>query len=434
VTAHVVKEKPKRVERALLVRINQTAEDVTISAEMLTELAELVETLGIVVGDQLEIRIRQPQARYYMGEGKAMEVLEIAQSASCDVIIFDNAISPAQQRNWESLGAQKWLVIDRQEVILDIFGDRAQTKEARLQVELARLEYQLPRLKRAWTHLNRQRGGGAIQRDAGETQLELDQRIIRTRIARLKRELTDVIRHREVQRKQRMAVPIPTGAIVGYTNAGKSSLLNALTQSSVLAEDKLFATLDPTSRKLQLPDGGATVVLTDTVGFVRNLPHRLVEAFKATLEEAVVAQFLLHVIDAANPAAAAHAETTQNVLRELGALNKTTVMLLNKCDLPAAQENLPHLKRLFPDSIPISIHNGMGLDVLQQRIKSIIESGLTTLHLVIPHDRYDLVARIHREASVRSEHAEDDGYHLVGIFPDRLLPLLQDYLLSASAS
>jgi GTP-binding protein HflX len=433
VTAHVVKEKPKLVERALLVRINQTPEDNAISAEMLVELTELVRSLGIEVVEKLEIRIRQPQARYYLGEGKAMQVLDIAQAATCDVIIFDNAISPAQQRNWESLAAQKILVIDRQEVILDIFGERAQTKEARLQVELARLEYQLPRLKRAWTHLNRQRGGGAIQRDAGETQLELDQRIVRTRIARLKRELVDVIRHREVQRKQRMSVPIPTGAIVGYTNAGKSSLLNALTQSTVLVEDKLFATLDPTSRKLELPNGGASVVLTDTVGFVRNLPHRLVEAFKATLEEAVVAQFLLHVLDAANPAAPSHAETTRSVLRELGADNKTTVILLNKCDLPAARENLPNLQRLFPDAIPISLRTGAGLNTLQQRIKAIIESPLTLLHLVIPHDRYDLVARIHREASVRFEQAEDDGYHLRGVFPERLLPLVNHYVLNTAA-
>ena len=413
----------------MLVRINQTAEDFAISSEMLTELTELVETLGISACHQLEVRIRQPQARYYMGEGKAIEVIDTAQANECDVIIFDNPISPAQQRNWESLAAQKILVIDRQEVILDIFADRARTREARLQVELARMEYQLPRLKRAWTHLNRQRGGGAIQRDAGETQLELDQRIVRTRIAKLKRELTEVIRHREVQRKQRMTVPIPTGAIVGYTNAGKSSLLNALTQSSVLAEDKLFATLDPTSRQLQLPNGGSTIVLTDTVGFVRNLPHRLVEAFKATLEEAVVAQFLLHVIDAANPAAPAHAETTLAVLRELGAENKTTVMLLNKCDLPEAQQHLPHLLRMFPDAIPTSANTGKGLNEVLERLKTIVEGSARPLQVVIPLERYDLVARIHREASVRSEKAEADGYHLIGIFPDRLRSQVQEFVI-----
>ena len=238
------------------------------------------------------LAIRKPQAKYLVGAGKAIDLIEEARLHDCDVIIFDNELTPAQQRNWEQAAEEKILVIDRQEVILDIFGTRAQTKEAVLQVELARLEYNLPRLKSAWTHLSRQRGGGSVQRDAGETQLEMDQRMVRTQISKVKRELKTVIQHRHLQRKKRMTVPVPTCAIVGYTNAGKSSLLNKLTNSDILAEDKLFATLDPTSRRCPLPSG-QPLIATDTVGFVRNLPHRLVDAFKATLEEAVVSNFLI---------------------------------------------------------------------------------------------------------------------------------------------
>lgn len=360
-------------------------------------------------------------------------MIEQAKAHDCDVIVFDNELTPAQQRNWEQAAEDKILVIDRQEVILDIFGKRAQTKEAVLQVELARLEYNLPRLKSAWTHLSRQRGGGSMQRDAGETQLELDQRMVRTQITRVKRELENVIQHRHVQRKKRMTVPVPTCAIVGYTNAGKSSLLNKLTNSDILAEDKLFATLDPTSRRCPLPSG-QPLVITDTVGFVRNLPHRLVDAFKATLEEAVVSNFLVHVLDINSPEIEAHAETTLSVLRGLGADEKNIITVFNKVDDLWDEDTRLSLSFRYPDAYFVSAHSGEGISALLERMEAIVESDFSQLRLLIPHDRYDLVARLHREGGVRKEEARDDGTYIVGSIPERMLTSLEPYQLASDES
>ena len=397
---------------------------------LLDELRELVDTLGFGIRHERMVSIRKPQAKLLVGSGKAQELVDEAKAHDCDVIIFDNQLTPAQQRNWEELAEEKILVIDRQEVILDIFGDRAQTKEAVLQVELARLEHNLPRLKSAWTHLSRQRGGGSMQRDAGETQLELDQRMVRTQITRVKRELESVIQHRETQRKKRMTVPVPTCAIVGYTNAGKSSLLNKLTNSNILAEDKLFATLDPTSRRCPLPSGQPLVV-TDTVGFVRNLPHRLVDAFKATLEEAIVSNFLIHVLDVNSPEVDSHAETTLSVLKELGAKDKKVITVFNKLDALWDEATRYDLAMRYPDALFISAHTGEGLDTLQDKMEAIIESDFTQVRLLIPHNRYDLVARLHREGGVRKEEARDEGTYLVGSVPERMMSVLQPYILTA---
>jgi len=411
--------------------IGVTLPDDTISntRSLLDELRELVNTLGFGIMHERMVTIRKPQAKLLVGSGKAAELLEEAKAHDCDVIIFDNELTPAQQRNWEALAENKILVIDRQEVILDIFGDRAQTKEAVLQVELARLEHNLPRLKSAWTHLSRQRGGGSIQRDAGETQLELDQRMVRTQIARVKRELESVIQHRETQRKKRMTVPIPTCAIVGYTNAGKSSLLNKLTNSNILAEDKLFATLDPTSRRCPLPSGQPLVV-TDTVGFVRNLPHRLVDAFKATLEEAIVSNFLIHVLDVNSPEVDAHSETTLSVLKELGAKDKKIITVFNKIDALWDQETRHDLAIRYPEALFISAHTGEGLEVLQDKMEAIIEADFAQLRLLIPHDRYDIVARLHREGGVRKEEARGDGTYLVGSVPERMISVISPYIIT----
>ena len=375
------------------------------------------------------VSIRKPQSKLLVGSGKAQELVDEAKAHDCDVIIFDNQLTPAQQRNWEELAEEKILVIDRQEVILDIFGDRAQTKEAVLQVELARLEHNLPRLKSAWTHLSRQRGGGSMQRDAGETQLELDQRMVRTQITRVKRELESVIQHRETQRKKRMTLPVPTCAIVGYTNAGKSSLLNKLTHSNIFAEDKLFATLDPTSRRCPLPSGQPLVV-TDTVGFVRNLPHRLVDAFKATLEEAIVSNFLIHVLDINSPEVDSHAETTLGVLKELGAKDKKIITVFNKLDALWDEATRQDLSIRYPGALFASAHTGEGLDALQDKMEAIIEADFTQMRLLIPHERYDLVARLHREGGVRKEEARDEGTYLVGSVPERMMPVLQPYILT----
>jgi GTP-binding protein HflX len=426
---HDVKERPTIVERAMLIGVTLPDDTHSNTRSLLDELRELVDTVGFGIIHERIVAIRKPQAKLLVGSGKAEELVAEAKAHDCDVIIFDNELTPAQQRNWEALADNKILVIDRQEVILDIFGDRAQTKEAMLQVELARLEHNLPRLKSAWSHLSRQRGGGSMQRDAGETQLELDQRMVRTQITRVKRELESVIQHRETQRKKRMTVPVPTCAIVGYTNAGKSSLLNKLTNSDILAEDKLFATLDPTSRRCPLPSG-QPLVITDTVGFVRNLPHRLVDAFKATLEEAIVSNFLIHVLDVNSPEVDAHAETTLSVLKELGAKDKKIITVFNKIDALWEEETRNELAIRFPDALFLSAHTGEGLELLQDRMEAIIEADFAQLRLLIPHDRYDIVARLHREGGVRKEEARDDGTYLVGSVPERMLSLIKPYVLA----
>ncbi len=417
------------VERAMLIGITLPGEDNVTTRSLLDELRELVTTLGIGIQHEVQLSIRKPQAKFLLGTGKAEEMIEQAKAHNCDVIVFDNELTPAQQRNWEQAADDKILVIDRQEVILDIFGKRAQTKEAVLQVELARLEYNLPRLKSAWTHLSRQRGGGSTQRDAGETQQELDQRMVRTQITRVKRELESVIQHRHVQRKKRMTVPVPTCAIVGYTNAGKSSLLNQLTNSDILVEDKLFATLDPTSRRCPLPSG-QPLIITDTVGFVRNLPHRLVNAFKATLEEAVVSNFLIHVLDVNSPEIEAHAETTLSVLHGLGADEKKIITVFNKIDDLWSEDIRLTLSFRYPEALFVSAHTGEGIPELQERIEAIVESDFAQLRLLIPHNRYDLVARLHREGGVRKEEARDEGTYIVGSIPERMLSALHPFLLS----
>jgi len=253
--------------------------------------------------------------------------------------------------------------------------------------------------------------------------------MVRTQITRVKRELESVIQHRETQRKRRMTVPVPTCAIVGYTNAGKSSLLNKLTHSNILAEDKLFATLDPTSRRCPLPSGQPLVV-TDTVGFVRNLPHRLVDAFKATLEEAIVSNFLIHVLDVNSPEVDAHAETTLKVLSELGAKDKKIITVFNKIDLLWDESTREDLSIQYPEAIFISAHTGAGLELLHDKMEAIIEADFAQLKLLIPHERYDLVARLHREGGVRKEEARDEGFYLVGSVPDRMLTLLEPYIVA----
>jgi len=309
----------KRCERAFLVGVQTADMAAGEAAELLTELHELVENLRIgIVGREL-VNLRKPTPATLIGSGKTEEIIAQAKALEADLIVFDESLTPAQQRNWEKLS--EIAVIDREEVILDIFADRAQTREAVLQVALARMEYSLPRLTRAWTHLSRQRGKGKMGGE-GETQLEQDRRQVNDRITRLKRELIEVQKQRGVQRHKRQRVPVPTASIVGYTNAGKSSLLNRLTGAHVLAEDKLFATLDPTTRQLLLR-GNQKLLVTDTVGFIRRLPHRLVEAFKATLEETIVADFLIHVLDVTNASVEHHHATTLSVLAELGAAEKT---------------------------------------------------------------------------------------------------------------
>jgi GTP-binding protein HflX len=333
------------------------------------------------------VKLRTLSSAFLIGKGKAGELVELAKADGADVIVFDAALSPGQQRNWEELSGLA--AIDRQEVILEVFADRAHTREAVLQVALARMDYSLPRLTRAWTHLSRQRGRGSLGGE-GETQLEQDRRVVRARIAHLKAELAEVVRQRAVQRGRRLRVPLPTAAIVGYTNAGKSSLLNSLTGSQVLAENKLFATLDPTTRQLLLP-GNQKVLVTDTVGFIRRLPHGLVEAFKATLEEVVVADFLIHVLDVTSPHVEKHRATTLEVLEEIGAGSKPTITVFNKSDIADPAE-IRIARRLVPDAQFLSAKTGAGIGALEQKCLEMIAVGAHSTEMLVPHDRYDVIA------------------------------------------
>lgn len=386
------------VERALLISAYANPQAKDEAESLLAELEELVNTLGIPVIDRILVFHRETHANLLIGSGKAAAIAETAKGKEIDVIVFDNELTPAQQRNWEKLTGA--LVIDRQEVILDIFGKRAQTREARIQVDLARMEYSLPRLVRAWSHLGQQ-GGGIGAKGEGESQLEQDKRKIRGQIDRLKRDLAAIRRQRATQRKDRKRAPVPNAAIVGYTNAGKSSLLRALTGADVLIEDKLFATLDTTTRKIALPNK-QPLLLTDTVGFVRKLPHRLIEAFNATLEEAVMADFLIHLLDLSQPEVLTFYETTRKVLTELGAEEKRMLVVFNKIDKVRDPSTLPWARRKFPDAHFISVKSGEGMAELVSRIGDLVADELVTVELRIPQGRADLIARLHREADVRS--------------------------------
>jgi GTP-binding protein HflX len=410
--ADFLTDKPSNLQRAFLVGVQTPEMKTGEAAELLGELKELVENLRITVTHSELVNLRRPTPSLFLGSGKAEEIILAAKADGADVIVFDEALSPAQQRNWEELSGIA--VIDRQEVILEIFADRAQTREAMLQVALARMEYSLPRLTRAWTHLSRQRGKGSMGGE-GETQLEQDRRIVRDRITHLKQELKNVVQQRDVQRRKRQRVPIPTCAIVGYTNAGKSTLLNSLTGAEVLAADKLFATLDPTTRQLSLR-GNHKLLVTDTVGFIRRLPHGLVEAFKATLEEVIVADFLVHVIDVTNPNFEEHHRTTLSVLEELGASDQTIVTVFNKVDA-ATPEMIQRARRLEPEAIFVSALTRAGLDTLEARCLELIAEAHATTELLVPHERYDVIARLHQVGHIQSEEQEDGAVRLRGRYP-----------------
>lgn len=402
---------------------------------LLTELAELVDTLGIEVVRQEAVHVRDINKRYLTGKGKAHELMELAREEGCDCLVFNNELLPSQQRAWEE--ESKLCVIDRHEVILDIFNERAQTKEARIQVELARLEYSLPRLTRMWAHLDRQRGaagggkgGGGAARGEGEKQIEVDRRLAHQRIDRLKRELAEVRQQRETQRKERQRTPVPHAAIVGYTNAGKSSLLNCLTGSEVFAADMLFATLDPTTRRVELPDG-QTLLMTDTVGFVRSLPHGLVEAFKATLEEALHADFLVHVMDGSSPDVVAHHATTIQVMKELGAADKPMITVLNKVDLVTDADRLRELRKDFPEALLVSVKEGTGVEDLIDKLREMLLDRVTRVSMRLPLNEMGLLALIHREGKVlREQYLEDgSGVEVNAVLPIRWLSRVEGFLV-----
>ncbi len=411
-------------ERALLIGAYIDPAKKANAQSLLEELEELVDTLGIPILERRLISYRENHARYLIGSGKAQELIDLAKQHECDLLVFDNELSPSQQRNWEELSGMT--VADRHEIILDIFGARAQTREARIQVDLARMQYSMPRLTRAWSHLGQQ-GGGIGAKGEGESQLEQDKRKIRLQIDRLKRELEEVRSARATQRKDRKRAPVPNAAIVGYTNVGKSSLLRRLTGADVFVEDKLFATLDTTTRKIALPNK-QPLLLTDTVGFVRNLPHQLVEAFNATLEEAALSDFLVHVLDASLEEVMEFYNTTMQVLGELGADIKQMLVVFNKIDKVVDPDALPALRRHFPDAVFVSVQTGEGMNELVERISEFVARGTMTLELRLPASRSDLVARLHRDGTVHDVKYEPEFTFIVATMPTRSVEVFAPFL------
>ncbi len=394
----LIETRNRRTERVFLVGVELKSRESWELRDSLEELSELATTAGgQVVGDGLQ-KMAAPCATTFIGKGKADEFAQHCRRADVDTVIFDDELSPAQSRNLEKVFNCK--ILDRTSLILDIFAQRARTREGKLQIELAQLQHLLPRLTRFWGHLSRQAGGIGMRGGEGETQLETDRRRVQDRIARISRELEVVRRQRATQRQARQRDHWALASIVGYTNAGKSTLLNTLTGAQVLAENKLFATLDPTTRRLRLPTN-QNLLLTDTVGFIRKLPHSLVEAFKATLEEVVQADLLVHVVDASHPQAAEQIRAVEEVLAEIGAAGKPTVMVFNKIDrLNGSRDALTRLLEQQPQGVAISAISGEGIPALLAEFGSQLRPKREFMELAVPHNRPGVIARLHEVAQV----------------------------------
>ncbi len=398
----------KREKRALLVAVYQGSDQLSVCREHLDELELLCETYGIEAVGKFPCQVRKFNASTLISSGKVEEIDELKQKVNADVIVFDDEIAPNQQRNLEKI--YQIPVIDRAEVIIGVFAQRAHSREAKLQVELARLKYLSPRLKRMWTHLSRQQataGGGAYLKGKGEKQIEIDRRLLKTRILQLQKEINAVRAHRVTQRMQREKSEIPTFAIVGYTNAGKSTLLNALTEAGIFTEDKLFATLDTTTRKFTLPNN-QEVLLIDTVGFIRKLPHLLIAAFRSTLEEAVQADILIHLIDASHPMAFEQAEAAMEVLKELGAKDKPTITVANKVDQAENYSILKKLRVRFPKTVTISALKQEGFDDLITLMVDELQKRRKIISLKIPQKDYAIVSEVMKMGNVLKQDYEDN--------------------------
>ena len=420
----MIETQPKqRQERALLVGLEKDGTTKWDLADSLDELKELASSAGAEVVDTVTQKLHSPTAPYYIGKGKAESIKQSFQDQRVTSVIFDNELSPAQGRNLEHLFNRK--VLDRTQLILDIFAQRARSREGRLQIELAQLQYLLPRLTRMWTHLSRQTGGIGT-RGPGETQLEVDRRRVQERIARLERELESVRKVRFTQREGRRRHQWPVAAVVGYTNAGKSTLLNLLTGADVLAVDRLFATLDPTTRSFTLPNK-QRMLLTDTVGFLRKLPHQLIESFKATLEEVSEADLLIHVVDLSHPRVDEHIEAVNEVVKELGAFGKNTLLVFNKIDAVRNPDLVAAYKSRFPRSVAISARTGEGVSALVHALQDEVSSWHLNLRFRIPMTESAIVAEIHRVGRVLEERYEDDAAVIVAHVPPQLEQKLARY-------
>jgi GTP-binding protein HflX len=431
---------PKEV--AILVGVDLMSKPSLLSLEdSLTELALLAKTAGLQVVGQLTQRLDHPQPATFIGSGKLDELKMLVQESLANVVIFDEELSPRQQRELEKVLGEDVKVIDRTALILDIFARHARTKEGAVQVELAQYEYRLPRLTRAWTHLARQAGGraggaagGVGVRGPGETQLEADRREIRRRISHLKRELAEIHKHREQYRQRRRRSAVPVIALVGYTNAGKSTLLNAISDAQVVAENKLFATLDPTTRRVELPSG-RQALFTDTVGFIQKLPTTLVAAFRATLEEINEADLLLHVVDISHPNSDEQVAAVEEVLEELGAGEKPVITALNKVDLldlsdPEGKHKLDEALQTYPHSIAISALTQSGIEQLLDVIDRQLRQQMVPVRVLIPYSQGELVSQFHQYGQVISEEHTNDGTILEGRVPVVLAGRFADYWLT----
>ena len=410
-------------ERALLVSVDTGDFDAEVSID---ELEELSHTAGAEVLGKIIQKKDRPENATFVGLGKLAEIIAFCQNNDIDIIIVDSELTPSQQRNLEKMTGVR--VIDRTMLILDIFAARARTSEGKLQVELAQLKYSLPRLSGQGTALSRL-GGGIGTRGPGETKLESDKRHIRRRIQKLEEELKELEKRREMLRKRRRKDGVQTVAIVGYTNAGKSTLMNALTQAGVLAENKLFATLDPTSRGLTLPDG-REVMLFDTVGLIRRLPHKLVEAFKSTLEVAAEATVILNVCDASDIHANEHLEVTKHLLNELGCQGKPVISVMNKCDLVGDIYSMP----TFGKTVMISALQEKGFEELLKAIEKELPPTRRKAELLIPFKAGAVAARIRNEGAVEEEEYRPEGLYMKAIVDISLLDEIKDWIIEEDPS
>lgn len=418
-------------KKAILVGVylKKSVKERQASHEHLDELARLADTFGVDVLEAICCGVEKFDGATLMGSGQAVELFERATTLGADLVIFDEEMSPAQQRNLEKrLGRT---VMDRTELILGVFAHRAHTKEARIQVELAEARYELPRLRRLWTHLERQvgaGGGGKYLKGMGEKQLEVDRRLLSNRIQTLKKELKEVETHRATQRHARERAHLPVFAIVGYTNAGKSTLLNALTDAGVFVEDKLFATLDTATRKFSLPNN-EDVLLVDTVGFIRKLPHHLVAAFKSTLEEACYADVLIHVIDVTHPQADEHAAIAIEVLKELHAASKPIITVLNKIDLVEQPAKIQRFRFKYPKTVLASALTGQGLQDLSEKMMQELKSRRATVTLRVPQSDYAVMSRLMRHSAIVEQEYVENDIVITAEVPKEVLPKLTQYIV-----